>query len=254
MFRLEKNLTIMTCKFKELLVTKSKIKTYFSTNFLHLRSNLAMILIFAAVSLSIAADSLEKSPEILPKITESKKGPSWQDSWSKAISLEILSTKEHPLLTTEIHPEDVKKFSCSNFNQLTQEQKTAFWIVFFSALTKAESSFNPKARSKAPKGGHGNYGLLQLSKRTARDFCQLNDQVQEYYDPEKNLICGVKLLSYQIQGAPNKNGKLVRAKAKGRIFTSPIFFWGPLRAKDFKGRKRLMTWFEKQKDQLPFCS
>lgn len=212
------------------------------------------ITVFAAVSLSFAADTLENSTSVLPQITASKKGPSWEASWSEAIYQEILGSEDHPLITTEIHEEDVKNLSCKNFNQLTKEQKTAFWIVFFSALTKAESSFNPKARAKAPKGGHGNYGLLQLSKRTARDFCQLNDAEHEYFSPEKNLICGVKLLSYQIQGAPNKKGKLVRPNAKGRIFTSPIFFWGPLRAKDFKGRKRLMTWFEKQKDQLPFCS
>ena len=255
MFRLEKNLTLFLCKFKELSVTNRKEKATLSINFPLNLKKLSSIILFAAISLTLASDNNTATSFVLPKITESKRGPSWQESWSQKIFQEIITEKDHPLITTTIHSDDLKTFSCSNFNELAAEQKAAFWIVFFSALTKAESSFNPKARSKAPKGGHGNYGLLQLSKRTARDFCQLDETEENgFYSAENNLICGIKLLSYQIQGAPNKKGKLVRAKAKGRIFTSPIFFWGPLRAKDFKGKKRLMTWFNQQKDQLPFCS
>lgn len=173
----------------------------------------------------------------------------WKQEWSEEIKQ--AATLNTNLLSNTIEQKDLEILFCPNYNQLSENDKTLFWIYFFSGLAKAESSFNSNARSKAPKGGHGNYGLLQLSKRTARVLCNLNDK--DILDPQKNLSCGIKLMNYQLKGAPNKNGKITKKRTLNRIFTSPIFFWGPLRQKDYRGKKILTSWMKSHIINIPNC-
>lgn len=175
---------------------------------------------------------------------------SWNSSWSDTIKNE-LDQKDYSAMLSSLDPRDLEELSCPGFNGADNESKVDFWIVFFSALTRAESAFNPQARSKAPKGGHGNYGLVQLSKRTAREQCGLTPE--EIADPHAHLKCAVKLMNWQINGAPNSSGKLLRADLKGQLFGKNILLWGPLRQNDKRGRGLLVGWFKKHLNQLEFC-
>jgi Transglycosylase SLT domain len=184
---------------------------------------------------------------------KSYKKQSWDNSWNNFISDELDKEKYSALMSENVDEADLRVLDCIGFNSVTDSSlKKDFWIVFFSSLVRAESAFHLKARSVAPKGGHGNYGLLQFSKSTAREKCQLNS-LEEIYDPESHLRCGVSLLSWQLSGAPGKNGKLQRADLKQQLFGKYIFLWGPLRQNDKRGRALLVNWFKKHLDQLPFC-
>lgn len=181
------------------------------------------------------------------------KKDSWQSSWTEALNAELGRSEYESLLSMTIDEADLFELNCKSYNQLPDKDKRKdFWIVFMSALTRAESAFNPQAGSIAPKGGHGNYGLLQFSKRTAREQCGL-DTLEKIGQPEDHLRCGLKLLSWQLHGAPNQKGKLHRPDLKGQLFGKKIFLWGPLRSKDKKGRALLVGWFKRHHRQLAVC-
>lgn len=175
----------------------------------------------------------------------------WDAEWTQFIFQE-LTEQNHPLLQINPVKEDLVQLGCPGFESLTKEDKAKFWIYFFSGLAKAESGFNYKVRAKAPKGGHGNYGLLQLSKRTARELCNL--EAKDILIPQKNLGCGLTLMNYQMRGAPNANGKITKKKIVNKIFTSPMFFWGPLRRDDHRGRKIVTNWAKKYNSSITACN
>ncbi|GEM_PF-5898737 len=60
-----------------------------------------------------------------------------------------------------------------------------------AAIITQESSWNPKATSS------GAVGLMQLSPSTAKDLCKLD--AYELTDPEKNIKCGIFVLSKYFQ-------------------------------------------------------
>lgn len=197
--------------------------------------------------LVFASSSLHAKVEI-----ESFKKHSWNNEWNEAISLELDQKENSNMLTENLDHSDLSELGCTGFNKTDDtESKKDFWITFFSGLTRAESAFNPKARSKAPKGGHGNYGLVQLSKRTGREQCGLTPE--EIADPAQHLRCAVKLMSWQLKGAPTSTGKLLRSDLKNQLFGKYILLWGPLRQNDKRGRALLVGWFKKHLEQLPFC-
>lgn len=183
---------------------------------------------------------------------QSFKKHSWDQSWNEFIK-ESIEQDSHSVMLSSLDESDLNELGCPGFNSADSESKIDFWVVFFSALARSESAFNVKVKSIAPKGRHGNYGLLQLSKRTARDQCRINDP-ENISDPKTHLQCGVKLMSWQLSGAPVKsNGKLLRPDLKNQLFGKYILLWGPLRQNDSRGRDLLVGWFKKHLDQMPFC-
>lgn len=200
---------------------------------------------FLFILLLLVSFGLEAKVEIAPY-----KKFSWSHDWSEVIAREL---DQYPqMLNESLDPRDLEELSCPGFNKTEDiEAKKDFWIVFFSSLTRAESAFNPQARSKAPKGGHGNYGLVQLSKRTGREQCGLTPE--EIADPAAHLRCAVKLMSWQLKGAPTSSGKLLRPDLKGQLFGKYILLWGPLRQNDKRGRALLTGWFKKHLEQMSFC-
>ena len=180
------------------------------------------------------------------EIQEYKKH-SWDNSWNESISKELDQHLEKVMMSGQIDADDLKQLDCPGYNKVTDNNlKADFWIAFFSALTRAESAFNTKARSK-----HGNLGLLQFAKATARSQCGLS--AEEIVEPDKHLRCGVRLMSWQLEGAPAANGKQRRPDLRGQLFGKHILLWGPLRQNDKGGRALLVGWFKKHLDQLPFC-
>jgi hypothetical protein len=189
------------------------------------------------------------------QINSYRKHYSWKPEWSNAIKEEILSEgkKDENILSMEIDEEDLDDLECDGYNKASLEEKTDFWIVFFSALTRAESGFNEKAMSPKTRG-HRSFGLLQLAKQTAKSKCGITPPDSNVLNGEDNLKCGVKLMTWQLLGAPTNSGKKLRSDLEGQIFGKYIFQWGPLRQNDHRGRKLLVDWFKDHLDQLKFCS
>ncbi|MEA9357492.1 lytic transglycosylase domain-containing protein [Bacteriovorax sp. PP10] len=200
---------------------------------------------FLPLLLLVTSSSLHSKVEILPY----KSNYSWDNSWNEAVRAELELEAESVIMNQEINAEDLKELDCPGYNSVTDnELKKDFWIVFLSSLTRAESGFNTKVRSRG-----GNIGLLQFSKATARTNCGLKTS-EEIAEPNDHLRCGVRMLSWQLEGAPTASGRMLRPDLKGQLFGKHILLWGPLRQNDKSGRKLLTTWFKKHLDQLPFCS
>ena len=138
-----------------------------------------------------------------------KKNYSWNNSWNDFISSELDQKNDLIIMNGKIDTRDLQELGCAGYNNvIDNDVKKDFWIVFFSALTRAESAFNTKARS------HSNHGLLQLSKSTARTQCGLKT-LEGIGDANGHLRCGVKLMSWQLEGAPTASGKQRRPDLKG---------------------------------------
>lgn len=185
-----------------------------------------------------------------------RRSHSWKSEWSQALREELQKDEYKngtgALLNIEVDEEDLDELECDGYNKASTDEKADFWITFFSALTRAESAFNPKAVSGKNRG-HRSYGLLQIAKQTAHKECGLDPKNKGVLNPEENLKCGVKLIQWQLQGAPTKSGKKLRSDLEGQLFGKYIFQWGPLRQNDHRGRKLLVDWFKDHLKQLPFC-
>ncbi len=206
------------------------------------------------VALSAMMMNNQVSAEI--QIRPYKKNYSWKSEWSSKIIEELKKDEyrdgEKAMLNIAIAEEDLNELECAGYNSATLDEKSEFWVVFFSALTRAESGFNEKARSPSARG-HRSFGLLQLAKLTAKNQCSINPPENTVLNPEDNLSCGVKLMSWQLQGAPMASGKKLRSDLEGQIFGKYMFQWGPLRQNDKRGRSLLVNWFKDHLDQLKFC-
>lgn len=185
-----------------------------------------------------------------------RKSFSWKNEWSSSLKEELqkeeYNSNDHSLLSITIDDDDLNELECKGYNKATKEEKSDFWIVFFASLTRAESAFNANAVSGKSRG-HKNYGLLQLAKQTAKKECGLGPDSKAVMNAEDNLKCGLKLMQWQLQGAPTLSGRKLRSDLEGQLFGKGIFQWGPLRQNDHRGRKLLVTWFKNHLDQLPFC-
>lgn len=215
-------------------------------SFLFLRATLALIL-----TLAMAGQAAQAEISIQPY----RKAYSWKPEWSQALKEELnkeeYSKESSSLLNIEIDVEDLTELSCTGYNKASMDEKKEFWITFFSALTRAESAFNPKAVSGKSRG-HRAYGLLQLARQTAKSRCGMDSKA--VFNGEENLKCGIKLIQWQLQGAPTKSGRKLRSDLERQLFGKYIFQWGPLRQNDRSGRKLLVTWFKNHVDQLSFCN
>lgn len=179
---------------------------------------------------------------------------SWDESWSEIITSELSKEKYQDMISLSLNTDDLKELNCLGYNKekITSEDKKQFWVVFFSSLIRAESAFHLKARSKSARGKYGNYGLLQLAKQTGLDQCQI--EAENIFNADAQLRCGVKLMNWQLAGAPAGSKNILRRPdLVNRLFGKKMLLWGPLSQRDHGGRARLVNWFKNHLDQLPFC-
>jgi hypothetical protein len=136
--------------------------------------------------------------------------PAWDTMIEKALPPELLSAKrEHEV-----------KSVCPGFKQMSETDRRAFWAYFFQALAGAEAGLEPTAdvRHTEPEVAvidpvthrvARQEGLLQLayvdSQRYGCDFDWDKDKELAEHDPQKtilqpenNLMCGIKVLDYQL--------------------------------------------------------
>ena len=67
----------------------------------------------------------------------------------------------------------------------------------FQALIKFESNYNQNATSPQTSPGVTSYGLGQITKATADNFCKFNSD--EIYDAIKNLRCSARIFAYHLK-------------------------------------------------------
>lgn len=67
-----------------------------------------------------------------------KKSYSWNNSWNDFIASELDLQSELMIMSGKIDNDDLKELGCPGYNNVTDNDlKKDFWVVFFSALTRA---------------------------------------------------------------------------------------------------------------------
>lgn len=113
-------------------------------------------------------------------------GRGGSDAWTQA-TLEALD--QHGVTMMSRVPHDIAQF-CPNYAQAGPDGRRAFWAGLLSALSKHESTYNPKA-----KGGGGKWlGLMQIAPSTWRSY-GCDGQMLNGAD---NMACAVKIMARQV--------------------------------------------------------
>ena len=114
--------------------------------------------------------------------------------WTQATEVEVKKSN-----LTKLNPSDIDKF-CLNYPNLSDEDKTVFWVGLISIMARPESNFKPestyieKTIIDANKKNVVSRGLLQISQESANSYgCNIKD-AKELHNPLINLSCGVKIL------------------------------------------------------------
>ena len=141
-------------------------------------------------------------------------GPTWDKHWDIFIERSL-----PPAMLTRRVPRDVRRF-CPAFYTMSEADKRAWWAYFFQALAAAEAGLNASSnvRHTEPEVAVPDHvtgrivhqqGLLQLtyedSKRYGCAFDWQADKELPAHDPrrtilnpERNLACGIRILSHQL--------------------------------------------------------
>ena len=156
----------------------------------------------------------------------------WQPEWDALIEMALPKGLLAPHITS-----NVKQF-CPRFASMKDGDKRAYWAYFFQALAGAEAGLDPTSNVQhtepevAVKDGVSrrmvrSEGLLQLTYEDADrygcDFDWEKDKRLDERDPAKtilqprnNLLCGVKILEFQLI-------------AQKKPLLSTTSYWSPLR-------------------------
>jgi hypothetical protein len=156
----------------------------------------------------------------------------WRPQWDAVLEKAIPES----LLDPDVTPH-VRQF-CPRFGSMSDADKRVYWAYFFQALSGAEAGLNPTSSVQhtepevAVKDSVSHrmvrsQGLLQLTYQDAErygcDFDWNRDKHLAEHDPAKtilqpsnNLLCGVKILEFQI--VEQKKPLITRTS-----------YWSPLR-------------------------
>lgn len=117
-------------------------------------------------------------------------------SWSKHLKNLVIQD-----LSKLEKAKDIKRF-CPMYSNISQTNKIRMWANLIVAMTKFESSYNPKStyQEAPPPAGPGtlSIGLLQMSYGDKHGDCPLKKSEGDLMDPLVNLSCGVKIFSYWV--------------------------------------------------------
>lgn len=189
-----------------------------------------MVMIFiATMFVSCGKQNPQSQPEDITIITSSffdtftiKKNTS-QQGWDSLTSMSLYENMKNPALASlfevEINQDDLIDLKCSNFNSLSNDEKSLFYIVFLAAVAKLESDFDPKNMTYDSTHRNWNVGLLQIDTdsalRHAPEAITNDYSVADLKDPNTNLYAGLYILKNQIIGKyrPEITGRLLPSKS-----------------------------------------
>jgi hypothetical protein len=149
------------------------------------------------------------------------------DQWTKATLVAVAAHDD--VLATRV-PSDINAW-CPGYKKGTMMERRSFWAGVLSAVSKYESSYNPKA-----SGGGGRYiGLLQISPASAAHHGCTATSAKALKDGVANLQCGVEIMA----AAVAKDG-VVAGKGGQGVGRD----WGPF--SKAKYRNEMAAWTSKQ--------
>lgn len=183
--------------------------------------------------------------------TFSIKKNSSQQGWDSSVSASLYESMKDPALVslfdTIISEDDLKVLKCSNFNSLTIDEKSLFYIVFMSSITKLESGFDTNNMTYDPTHRNWNVGLLQIDRhsalRHAPEITASSVSDDDLKNEEFNLHIGLYILKNQI------NGKY-RPEIRGKLLPSSSYYWEVLNA---SYRAKFLKAYFNNYDLLSFC-
>ncbi len=110
--------------------------------------------------------------------------------WTR-VALSAIETHGQPLL--DVVPRDIGEW-CPAYAENSREDRAAFWAGMMSALTRYESTYNPRAVG----GGNRWFGLLQIYPPTA-EFRKCRVQTGEGLKrASANLNCAVRIMAITV--------------------------------------------------------
>jgi len=156
----------------------------------------------------------------------------WSPQWDAVIEKAIPDV----MLSSRV-PRDVRQF-CPRFDAMENDDKRVYWAYFFQALSGVEAGLDPTSnvqhtepevavKDRVSKRMVRSQGLLQLTYEDADRYgCEFDwdrdkrlgehDPGKTILQPANNLLCGVKILEFQ----------LVHQK---KPLLSKTSYWSPLR-------------------------
>lgn len=172
--------------------------------------------------------------------------PSWDPDWDRVVEQALPPELLTPRVAKAVNP------YCPRFRKMSELDKRTFWAYFFQALAGAEAGLEPTTdvRHSEPEVAVKDTvthrmvrseGLLQLTYMDADRYgCNFDWETDKYLpehdpgktilQPENNLVCGVKILDYQLNV---KHERLLSSKS----------YWSTLRpgTESFRVFARQMT-------------
>lgn len=133
-------------------------------------------------------------------------------------------------------PKDQILELCPNFFESSDDDKKAFWALFFASIARYESNFDSTSRFKEPPPlDEWSEGLLQLSYGNEKAYkgCKLDAKKKNIFNSQVNLECGVIIMAKQLE-------------KKGVIFTKQNYYWSVLTHK----QADIKTFFNRYSSQL----
>ena len=182
----------------------------------------------------VPAQEVKPAPPTPMAVEKARLGhdANWLPEWDAVIERAIPET----LLSSNI-PRDVKLF-CPRFDAMREVDKRVYWAYFFQALSGAEAGLDATSNVQhtepevAVKDGVSHRmvrseGLLQLTYEDADRYgCEFDwekdrslgehDPARTILQPANNLLCGVKILEFQ----------LIQQR---KPLLSKTSYWSPLR-------------------------
>ncbi|MDX8351335.1 transglycosylase SLT domain-containing protein [Cognatiyoonia sp. IB215182] len=111
--------------------------------------------------------------------------------WTRA-AMSAIAT--HAEVLTTIVPHDIETW-CPAYESAPAGQRRAFWVGMMSALSKHESTYNPRAVG----GGDLWYGLLQIYPDTARRYGCRAQSGAELTNAADNLSCAARIMAVTVE-------------------------------------------------------
>lgn len=208
-----------------------------------------ILLSFLAASCGDTSSSSQSSAQVSElnilindlKLKNSSRGLKWQERYSDAVVEALQMPENDGLFEAKILERDLNRLGCRNFNELSKQQKTIFYIVYMAAIAEAESDFRTALKTLNPSDMTTNVGMLQIDQRAANNHTKgalgIIDE-QDLTNPETNLKAGVFILKNQVRGKIAQN----------RLLTEKSYYWQVLTYPT-----RLLKNIENNRSNLPFC-
>ena len=143
-----------------------------------------------------------KDSSVILNIAQSSSQIEWKNEYTDFLYKTLSGPSFDILLSQKIEPADLEKMNCTNFNELNNDEKKKFYIVYLAAISEASSDYDSKNESYSKSDKTTNYGLLQIDPqsaiRHAGSVIGKSVGKEELTNYETNLQVGAYILKHQI--------------------------------------------------------